>query len=436
MGLLFRTYSAITSGIFFSCLAPFLAYAQISGKYRNGMRERVGLISPHLLRLSSGSPRIWLHAASLGEVKVAGALKVHLQQMLPGCSLIISTSTEHGRKLAMKRFPDTPVIYAPLDASFSVRKALSRLNPDIMVFLETEIWPVWITEARRMGVKTALVNGRISGRSFRRYLALQSFFRDVLKNVDVFSMILEEDAARIRRMGAHPLRVRINGNAKYELMRSEAEPELEPVLRRVLNLGPSQVVVVAGSTRHGEEEMVLNAYEKIRRRFPETVLIIAPRHVVRTPAIESLLKARAMPYRLRTDLTPDRPRVEPVVLINTFGELLHLYSVGTINFCGASLVPLGGQNPLEPAVWGKAVFYGPSMEDFLDAKALLESVGAGIEVGDSEELADKAIRFLEDPETLKSKGEAAKQALLANTGAAKRHAGVIAELAATKASKQ
>lgn len=434
MGLLYHAYAALSSGIFFSCLGPFWAYTRISGRHRIDLRERSGLV-PRLESMNAGSPRIWLHAASLGEVKVAAGLKRHLQTLLPGCSIIVSTSTRHGRNLATDLFPDHPVIYAPVDAPFSVKQAISRTRPDVMVFLETEIWPVWITEAKRMGVKVALVNGRISLRSIKRYLALQSFFRDVLKNVDVFSMILEEDGDRIVRMGADPLKVKINGNAKYELLTIEIDPSIEEESRKRLNLDPAQVVLVAGSTRQGEEEIVLDAYERILKRFPETVLIIAPRHIVRTSAIESVLKTRSVRYQLWTDLCAGARRVEPVVVINTFGELLKLYSVGTIVFCGASLVPLGGQNPLEPAAWGKVVFYGPFMEDFLDAKALLESVEAGIEVADAEQLAKKAMELLSDPEALTRKGDRARKALLTKIGAAERHAWVVAELAG-KSSRQ
>jgi 3-deoxy-D-manno-octulosonic-acid transferase len=436
MGLLYSTYSAVGAGIFFSCLAPFWAYTRIRGRDWKGLRERAGLISPHLLPYPSGSPRIWLHAASLGEVRAAGALGVHLSRLIPGCSLIVSTSTEHGRNLAMKTFQNTPVIYAPLDTPFPVRRVLGRLRPDVMVFLETEIWPVWITEAKKRGIRIALVNGRISGRSFKRYLAVKPLFRDVMRSVDAFSMIREEDGERIRRMGADPSRVRINGNAKYELLASEPDPSLEAEMRSLLNLAPSQVVLVAGSTRPGEEEMILTAYQRILGRFPEAVLIIAPRHINRTPVIETLLRAGSVRYQLWTDLAAGgRTRVEQVVLVNTFGDLFGCYSVGTINFCGGSLVPLGGQNPLEPAAWSKPVFYGPSMEDFLDAKGLLESAGAGTAVDGPEDLAEKAIALLNDPGRLKRQGEAARRALQATPGAGERHARVIAELARDRGRK-
>ncbi len=255
------------------------------------------------------------------------------------------------------------------------------------------------------------------------------FFKQVLKSFDAFSMILDEDARRIIDMGADPGKIEINGNAKYELLASQTDPATAGKMRQVLNLHPSQNVFVAGSSRDGEESLILDVFEKIRESFPDTVLIIAPRHIDRTPAIESLLRARGLSYQLRTDLGRNgTTRGAPVVVMNSFGELFSLYSVGTINFCGASLVPLGGQNPLEAAAWGKPVFYGPFMEDFMDAKALLEGMNAGIQVGDSESFAKKAIWFLEHPEALKDVGKRARQAAIINRGAAAKHAKVIARL--------
>jgi len=298
-----------------------------------------------------------------------------------------------------------------------------------MVFLETEIWPAWLAEAHRMEIKTALINGRISVRSIQAYLKFRPFFREVLQNVDFFSMILQGDARRIRKMGADPQRIEINGNAKYDLLAGQADPAMKTEMRQTLNLQPSQTVFVAGSTREGEEGMILDAYEIILKQFPDTILIIAPRHIVRIPLIESLLRGRGFTYQLRTRFERSgAKRTEPVVIIDTFGELQSLYSVGTINFCGASLVPKGGQNPLEAAVWGNAVFYGPSMEDFLDAKDLLESVDAGIQVSSPEILAERAIWFLNHPDALKSCGVRAREAVVKNRGAAEKHARVIARL--------
>jgi 3-deoxy-D-manno-octulosonic-acid transferase len=242
-------------------------------------------------------------------------------------------------------------------------------------------------------------------------------------------MIGTEDARRISEMGADPKKIEINGNAKYEMLAGQADPALEADMRRTLNLEPSHRVFVAGSTRDGEEAMILDVYEKILKQFPDAILVIAPRHVVRTPAIESLLRTRGFRYQLQSELkSGGATRTEPVVIMNTFGELFKLYSVGTINFCGASLVPLGGQNPMEAAVWGKAVFYGPSMDDFPDAKGLLESEDAGIQVKDAESFGEKVLWFLNHPDELRERGKRAGKAALMNLGAAEKHARVIARL--------
>jgi 3-deoxy-D-manno-octulosonic-acid transferase len=431
MNILYGAYTLLTSSLFLSCFPPFWMYTRLSGRHSENLKERLGHIPPRLVQTLSGSPRIWIHAVSLGEVKVADSIINALRQILPACSVIVSTTTKHGRELATETFgDDIPVVYAPADFIGSVRKALFSVHPDILVFLETELWPAWITEAHRMGIKTALINGRISVRSIRRYLKFRPFFREVLRNVDAFSMISDEDSARIRAMGADPGRIEVHGNAKYDLLVSLADPAMATQMQKTLNLKPASLVFVAGSTRGGEEAMVLDAYERIMKEFPDTVLLIAPRHIERTAEIRSLLERRGFRYQLRSELHDDgAKRTESIVIINTFGELFKLYSIGTIVFCGASLVPLGGQNPLEAAVWGKIVFYGPSMEDFLDAKAMLEEVGAGISVSSPEMLAEKVLWFFRHPETLKSYSDLAREAIIRNQKAADKHASVIAGLA-------
>ncbi|NNG07286.1 MAG: 3-deoxy-D-manno-octulosonic acid transferase [Desulfobacteraceae bacterium] len=430
MNPLYTAYTILTSGIFISCFPPFWLYTRLSGRHRKGLKERLGLVPRRLVQNLPESPRIWLHAVSLGEVKVAAPIVESLRKLIPDCSIFLSVTTDHGIELARETFgEDIPIVYAPIDTFFSVRTALSRLRPDVLVFLETEIWPAWIVEAQRMGIKTALINGRISVRSIGGYLKFRPFFREVLKYVDALSMILREDADRIKAMGAEPHKIVVNGNAKYDLLASQADPVMETEMRQILNLDASHPVFVAGSTREGEESMVLDVYERILNQFPHMILVIAPRHIERTSEIESLLEKRGFEYQRRSELDGHvTQRTKPVVIMNTFGELFKLYSVGTIVFCGASLVPLGGQNPLEAAVWGRVVFYGPSMEDFLDAKALLEEEGAGIPVSSPDMLAEKALWFLKHPEALMSSGERAREAVMKNQNAAEKHAKVIARL--------
>jgi 3-deoxy-D-manno-octulosonic-acid transferase len=341
--------------------------------------------------------------------------------------MLLSTTTEHGHTFALQSFDGSvPVIYAPIDFIGSVKTALTQIRPEVMIFLETEIWPTWISEAKRIGCKTLLLNGRISERSIGQYMKFKFFFRTILEKMDFFSMISEEDAARIRSMGAQPHKIGINGNAKYDLLSDSASKDKEVEIRRLYNAHDNSPVIIAGSTRGGEEIKLLSAYKKILNRFPKSLLIIAPRHLNRIPEIEHLLKSHGFRYQLRSSLDGvTHRRQAQIVIVDKFGELFSLYSLGDINFCGASLVPLGGQNPLEAAIWGKVVFYGPHMEDFLDAKSLLESVGAGIMVDNEDILAQKAIWYLDNPEVLHSKGDRAKAAVLMNRHAASRHARAI-----------
>ena len=428
--MFYATYSVLTSGLLMFLFPAFWVYTRMTGRYGQHLKERLGFVPVKAVKHLSGSPRIWIHAVSLGELQVASSIIEALRNIIPDSSIIISTFTEHGRKLAKETFgEEIPVVYAPIDFVGSVRKSLSSIRPDIMVFLETEIWPTWLFEARRFGSKTALINGRISVRSIGGYLKLRPFFRKVLSNFDAFSMIQDKDAARIKAMGADPEKIEINGNAKYDLLDSITDPDTETKMRRILNFKKTQQVFVAGSTRDGEEEMVLRAYGLILEKFPETILIIVPRHIDRAPVIGSMVERHGFKYQLRTDLADGKgKRTEQVVIINTFNELFDIYSIGTIVFCGASLVPLGGQNPLEPAIWGKAVLHGPSMEDFSDAKTLLEEAGASVGVTNPEVLAERVIWFFGHPDELKKCGERGREAVKKNQGSAVKHAKVIKRL--------
>ena len=381
-----------------------------------------------------GRPRIWIHGASLGEVRVAAAIIASLREELPGCTIMVSTVTEHGRNLALEILEkDIPVVYAPLDLPGCALKALSAVRPDVMVFLETEIWPAWIFTAHGLGIKLALLNGRISPRSFKSYMKFRPFFRLVLKCFDAFSMISETDADRIRTMGAQQGKIRVNGNAKYDRSMISPDPSVEREIRQILNLGPKTPVIVAGSTRGGEEKMLLDVYEEIRKKYSDMVLILAPRHIKRAADICALIRSRGHQCQLRTEMGQGkRERTAQILVIDTFGELFNIYSVATVVFCGASLVPLGGQNPLEPAVWGKPILYGPHMEDFMDAKELLESADGSIGVADPQELAEAFLNLLDHPEKARTIGRHARETALQMQAAAHRHAEVIKVLSAEK----
>ena len=430
MNLAYSAYKSISSGLFVSLFPPFWLYSRIAGKYRESLHQRIGLYPQELISSVSGSPRIWIHAVSVGEVNVAVPIIESLQEMMPTASVILSTATEQGQALAKEKLDTAATcLYAPVDFIYSVRHTLKRFQPDILVCIETEIWPNWLIEANRAGAKTALINGRISVRSIRRYLKIVPLMREILRHVDAFSMIGKADTERILKMGAPENRIEINGNAKFDLLLLQTDPTVKADMMQRFNLNGKQPVFVAGSTRGPEAKIVLDVYEKIVRSFPEAILIIAPRHLKRAGQIGDEIRLRGLTCELMTELDGKAaPRSAPIVILDTIGELHSTYSIATVVFCGGSLVPLGGQNVFEAAVWGKPVLYGPSMEDFLDAKELLDKTGGGIQVQDGSDLADKALFCLNHPEKAERIGLRARKAVLSHQGAARKHAAVIRKL--------
>jgi 3-deoxy-D-manno-octulosonic-acid transferase len=375
----------------------------------------------------TGSPKIWMHAVSVGEVSAAVPIIKSLAESYPDGAFILSTGTEHGQAFAKDRVGSTAhCVYAPFDFFLSARRALKTFSPDVFVCVETELWPNWLVEAHRMNIKTVLVNGRISVRSIRKYLKIRSLMFETLKHVRAFSMIGEADADRIRQIGAKSGHVYIHGNAKYDLLIHEADAAVKTATEKAYHLNGNQPVFVAGSIRGDEASAVLNAYERIIRSIPETILIIAPRHVKRARQIEAQIKARGLTSQFKTELDNNRmTRSAPIVIVDTIGQLKATYSIASVVFCGGSLVPRGGQNILEAAVWAKPVLYGPSMEDFLDAKEMMDKTGGGIQVNDGPDLTEKVLYYLNHPDEAESIGSLAQRAVFSHKGAAQKHAAVV-----------
>jgi 3-deoxy-D-manno-octulosonic-acid transferase len=427
MNILYFLYRVITTAIFVIFIIPFLLFVLFSGKYRRHLRERFGFIPGGSLAPLNGKPKIWVHAVSLGEIRVANSIISSLKRLMPGASIILSTSTEHGRALALELLGrDAPVIYSPIDFFPLVKNSLNRIKPDILIFLETEIWPSWIIEAKNRNVRLAMLNGRISVRSIRGYRKVMPFFRMVLSRFDLLSMISEGDKNRIIEMGARAETVTVNGNAKYDMLIRGTKDGMNERIRTILHIPADAPVIVAGSIRTGEEGIILDAYEKITASFQNAVLIIAPRHLERIKELTELIRMKGLKCHLRSELiAPGGARSGGIIIVDCFGELFNIYSAGTIAFCGASLVPLGGQNPLEPAAWGTPVFHGPYMEDFNDAMDLLKKHDADIEVLGASDLAEKVIYYLNNPEMLAEKGRAAKEALMESSNVAETQASLI-----------
>ena len=428
MNILYLFYRVLTVFLFSLLVFPFFLFIMITGKYRKHLDERFGFIPCKRLKYFSKEPKIWIHAVSLGEIKVANSIVHSVKELIPGCSILLSTTTEHGRNLGVELLGEkVPVIYSPVDIFFSVKKSLRLVNPDVLIFLETEIWPSWIIEAGRAGVKIVLLNGRISRRSFTSYLRLKPFLRNILSSFHSLSMISEEDKKRITLIGADPEKTVVNGNAKYDMLINQTAPGMNKDIRKKLQIDLDAPIIVAGSTRTGEETILLKAFSDIIKHFPDVVMIIAPRHLERVKDIVLLLQKNRLGYHLKSELgVPGTIRKNNILIIDSYGELFNIYSVASIAFCGASLVPLGGQNPMEPAAWGATVFHGPYMNDFLDAMDLLKKYDASVEVTGHDDFAEKAVYFLHNPDLLRQKGMAAKTALVDSQDASKKHASVVA----------
>ena len=417
----------VTVGSFL--LGPFiLLFFLIRGSLDGHFGERLGLLSSKPVPPKGERTRIWVHAVSVGEVKLARVIVRVLRERKGDFSLVVSTTTTTGRQTALREMPeDSIIIYNPLDLWWWVRRSLQKVSPDLFIGLETEIWPNLLWACKKLNIPAVLINGRISVRSIDYYRRLRFLMKDVLSAYRLLSMISHSDAERILSMGAARNKVVVVGNAKYDLLIDEARPELSDRIRRVYKIERKRPVFIAGSTRGGEEEIILEVFVKLLEKYPETILIVAPRHIERCKSIESLIRSYNLRYCLRSSLdeiTKENSEIS-VILVDKIGELFGLYSLGSVIFCGASLVPLGGQNILEAAVWGKPVMYGPSMEDFLEATDLVEGVGAGLRIRDGYELLKTATWLLENPGESDRLGRLARDEIERYIGSARKHIGDV-----------
>jgi 3-deoxy-D-manno-octulosonic-acid transferase len=430
MNFAYSAYRLLTSGLFLTAYAPVRLYSRLAGGREAELHQRLGRYDAGGLTLDSGGPRIWLHAVSVGEVRAASAIVRGLMQIRPGLSLVVSSTTEAGRAQARKLFgPPVACIFAPFDFPGAVSNALKTIRPDLLALCETELWPNWIDTARRLGIRTALVNGRISERSFDRYLRIRPLIGPVLDRLQVFSMISRTDARRIRKMGAAAHRLRVNGNAKYDGLTDQVSDSARSDAHRLLDIGPGDPVLVAGSIRGDEMRIVIEAFSRIRSELPEVLLVAAPRHLSNVPVLEDFARKAGFTVDRKSRLERNgASRTAPVLVLDTIGELMGLYAAASVVFCGGSLVPLGGQNILEPAAWGKPVLYGPSTGDFADARQIIERFGGGQEVADGPSLADRALFFLTHRDEVERVGKRARAAAETQAGAGRRHAEEIVRL--------
>jgi 3-deoxy-D-manno-octulosonic-acid transferase len=421
-------YNTILLAAAFVILPYFLLKMVFTGKYRKSLVQKLGGRQTQILTNLGGGPRLWVHAVSVGEVTAAAPIVASLKLKRPEIKIIFSTSTETGQQMAQQLVKGADAfIYFPLDIPYVVRKIIRLANPAVFVMAETELWPNFLKACKLNAVKTLMVNGRLSPRSYRKYRLTKCFWRRVLADLSAAGMIAEVDAARMKNIGMAEDRIEVLGNAKYDALAAMAAPALQEEIARRINLHQGERFLVAGSTHPGEEEIVIRVYQRLLKYYPDFKLIIVPRHVERTAAIRELLISAGLPDVIAmTEMNNGKIRAkERIIIVDVIGELFKIYSLATIVYCGGSLVPKGGQNILEAAAWGKVIFYGPSMEDFSEEKALLEDVGCGVTISNEEELLHRILQALEHPEELEMRGARGKAVVAANMGAAVRYAEMI-----------
>jgi 3-deoxy-D-manno-octulosonic-acid transferase len=331
-----------------------------SGRYRAGLAERLGLVSPELVQAVTNRDVIWLHAVSVGEVLAAEGLIAELQATLPDWVIAVSTTTAAGQRIARERLAGFPVFYMPLDFAFAMRRILHVLQPRLVLLMESELWPRMLTECEKSGIPIAVVNARISDRSLPRYLGLRWFWKPLLAKVTLFLAQGDESAERLEKIGVDIRRIRVVGNLKYDAPLPQRN-QLVGALRA--NLPMNSELVVCGSTLEGEETKILEAWKRITTTGHSGVLLIAPRHPQRFAAVARL----AGPKALRVSEWMQRPHPlesGQVLVLDSVGDLASVYKVATVAFIGGSLVRKGGHNPLEAARFGVPVVMGPSYQNF------------------------------------------------------------------------
>ena len=424
---MFLIYSIVYTIAFIVLLPRFLFDAVFNGKYAAGFKQRLGFLS----KFDSGGKKvIWLHCVSVGEANAARPLAIKIKEDFPETSLVISTTTRTGQKLAQTAFADVAdlIFYFPFDWRSTVRRALRRVKPSVVLLMETEIWFNFIRESYKSGARVVMVNGRLSEKSFKRYGYIKKFMRRVLGYFDLALMQENADATRLMSLGIRASKVRVTGNLKFDHDLDEHETILTGVLRERFGIGTDSPLIIAASTHSPEEQWLLDAFKEVWKSSTENLprLMIAPRHPERFDEVAEIIKKTGFAWVRRSEPESSGDRSADVILLDSIGELRAAYPLAEIVFVGGSLIPHGGQSIFEPAAAGKAIITGPhtanfdaAVKEFLDKDALIQQPLVA-----DKEIAPKLVEafnnFLSDAGKRSLLGSQALSVMKHNSGAASR----------------
>lgn len=407
-------------------LPRFLFVAFRDGKYREGWAAKLGGFVPHR---GDDRPCVWLHAVSLGEVNLLGTLISRIEREMPGLSIYITTTTRTGYATARLRYVQHTVSYCPLDFSWAVDRAVTRIKPCLLVLAELELWPNLIGRVRHAGVPVALINGRLSERSFRGYHRVPWLFRGVLKQISLIAVQTETYRERFVALGANPQAVLMTGSLKFDGAETDRKNPRTESLRRVAGLDEHVPVWLAGSTFPPEEQQVLEAFASVHDDDPALRLILVPRHPERFDEVATMVASLGLPWIRRSQLPLAGEMANSgevpmpawrILLVDTVGELAAWWGVASIAYVGGSMGARGGQSMIEPAGYGAAISFGPHTENFRDVTRQLLESDAAVVVKNADQIACFVRECRQHELVARRRGQRARQMVLANAGATQR----------------
>lgn len=395
----------------------------VRGKYRQGWSQK--LLGRLPFQHHPGTT-VWFHAVSVGEVLLLQSLIPELRRRYGELNVVISTTTHTGQDVARNKYPDCTVCYCPLDFSWAVKRSFQRIKPDLLVLVELELWPNLIREASDQKIPIAIINGRLSEKSYHGYRKIRPMIASLLQRFQMIAVQNEIYASRFRKLGAGWKQVEVTGSVKFDQIVTDRNNPETKHLRELFRLKESETIFIAGSTQSPEEDFVIKSYKELKPEFPNLRLIVVPRHQERFEEVASLIAAHNLPFVRRSNLprtsssTIDTPKTDPVILLDTLGELGACWGLADLAYVGGSLTNRGGQNMIEPAAFGAAVMFGPNTHNFRDAVFLLKSAEASAVIPDGRDMTSVIEHFLRNPGDAQMMGARARKAVLPQQGATGR----------------
>ncbi len=421
-----RTLYNIFFTLLFVLSAPYyFVRMRRRGNWQSGFAERFGKYDTKLKQALTNRHAIWLHAVSVGEVNVCTQLIRNLETRAPNAKIVVSTTTTTGMGLLRDKLPShISKIYYPIDRRSYVTRALNTIKPEAVILVEAEIWPNFIWRTCALNIPIFLVNARLSERSYRGYRRYSWLFRPLFAAFAGVGAQTEADAARLRELGCRPEAIHVVGSLKFDAARLDERRLLNvPVLLRQFGVPAAAPLLVAGSTHAGEEAILAEILLRLRQRFPNLVLLLVPRHFERCRDVGRELAARGVKFAYRSEATANMQRPDgelQCLVVNTTGELKYFYEHATVIFVGKSLTAEGGQNPIEPGAMGKAMVFGPHMQNFADVTRSFVTTDGAVQVRDAAELEAALAQLLSDPARREQLGRNALKVVHENLGAVER----------------